>query len=348
MYCAVRSKTLTLTVVALASLLPLLAVTPSALADPDDENPSIQSEKIVGPDRCSECHQAEHSAWMDTAHRKGFLEMHRRDAAKAIASKLGIRRIKTAESCVRCHYTSMQKRGKIRAADGVSCESCHGAAKDWVDIHDGISDLEGKDDADTARMRQAAIELCKTNGMRRPDDIYALARSCFACHVIDDPELVEVGGHGTGDAFELLAWSQGEIRHNYLESAGAENEAIPDARKRVLYVLGQALDLEHTLRALSQHPTDGALKKALVARATTVRERLIKIRGLLPEQADLPTMLATLPPDFATAAQKDLAAGAATVQGAARRFAARENGEALAAIDSLLPDPATYRGKARK
>lgn len=330
-------------------LLPLLASTiavrPTVV---DDDGLGIVVEKIVGADRCGECHAAEHAAWKASRHQHGFLDMHRKPAAKSIAERLGIRRIKTATSCVRCHYTPTEKRGKVRAAYGVSCESCHGAARDWLDIHDGISDIEGDDEVQTAKLRQEAIDRCKANGMRRPDDLYDLVSSCYRCHIIDDERLVDVGGHPTGSNFELLSWSQGEIRHNYLESAGAENASTAPPRKRLLYVVGQTLDLQTSLRALAKATEDGPYRQALLNRIAQARGKLKEAAKLLGDRSDVTVILKASSLDFAQASAKAIADAAHAVDRAGRRLAASESGEKLSALDRLLPKPDTYRGQPRK
>ena len=98
------------------------------------------AEKLVTPERCQECHASEYEVWRTTTHATGFNELHRRDSAKAIYESLGLRTIKrggdeTTPACLECHYVPEVRRGNLRAGNGVTCEACHGPARDWVDVH---------------------------------------------------------------------------------------------------------------------------------------------------------------------------------------------------------------------
>ncbi len=42
---------------------------------------------------------------------------------------------------LRCHYTPQVSNDQLRAFSGVSCESCHGAGRDWINVH---NDYGGK------------------------------------------------------------------------------------------------------------------------------------------------------------------------------------------------------------
>ena len=96
--------------------------------------------KIVGTERCSECHEPAVDQWETTSHYKTFNgaddveAMHRRDAAAEILDNLGERSAKRGV-CASCHYTMQAEEagGRPRANYGVSCESCHGAAADWIE-----------------------------------------------------------------------------------------------------------------------------------------------------------------------------------------------------------------------
>ena len=116
------SKTYTLPAIAIAAA---ISFGPSAhgIKDPD---------KVVGPEKCLECHKSEGKAWQKTLHFLTFQEMHKRDKAKQIADKMGVKRIKNEATCMQCHYTSD---ASGEAVAGISCESCHGAAKGWVKVH---------------------------------------------------------------------------------------------------------------------------------------------------------------------------------------------------------------------
>ena len=96
-----------------------------------------EAEKIVFSDRCGECHAAEFEVWEETSHATGFDTLHTTDRAKEVYEALGLRKIKRGSeeatpACLECHYTPTVRRGVLRAGAGVTCESCHGPARDWV------------------------------------------------------------------------------------------------------------------------------------------------------------------------------------------------------------------------
>jgi len=48
----------------------------------------------------------------------------------------------------------------------------------------------------------------------------------------------------------MVSWSQGEIRHNTWYNKGKENHAASPERKRMLYLVGLAVELETAMRAI--------------------------------------------------------------------------------------------------
>ena len=221
------------------------------------------AERIVLPERCGECHAAEFEVWETTAHAAGFDTLHRRDRAKEIYRLLGLRLIKrgtdeATPACLSCHYTPVLRRGELRAGAGVTCESCHGAARDWVSTHNdyGVAEADFQRAArlETPEHRTQRIADSRAAGMRRPSDLYDVAANCFGCHTVPNEDLVNRGGHSTGSDFEIVAWSD-RIRHNFLESYktadGRTNAERPREWKRKMYVVGRALDLEYAVRGLA-------------------------------------------------------------------------------------------------
>src|SRR3989338_4568942 len=190
-------------------------------------------EKVVGPEKCLECHKSESKAWQKTHHFLTFQEMHKRDKAKQIADKMGVKRIKGESTCMQCHYTADASGDAVA---GISCESCHGAAKGWVKVHNDYGGKDVKQEQESHDHKAKRIADAVAAGMIRPDDIHAVAQNCFQCHTVPNEKLVEVGGHKAGSEFELVSWSQGEARHNYAKSDGKGNlEASPE-RRRVMYI----------------------------------------------------------------------------------------------------------------
>ena len=105
-------------------------------AEPESRDRSGKDlSKIVGPEECGECHKAEVHVWRETRHSKTFKVLTRKKQAKEIAGNMGIKRVKKAGDCVACHFTSGYKKNRVKAIAGISCESCHGPAKDWIKVH---------------------------------------------------------------------------------------------------------------------------------------------------------------------------------------------------------------------
>ena len=53
--------------------------------------------------------------------------------------------------------------------------------------------------------------------MLRPSQLYEVMANCYQCHTVPHEDLVNRGLHSTGNGnFELVEWSQGSIRHNFL------------------------------------------------------------------------------------------------------------------------------------
>ncbi len=107
-------------------------------------------------------------------HAKAFAKL-RLPAAEAIAAKLDIGLAHEAPECLTCHadFVAETHRGeRFQLSDGVTCESCHGAAGDYIDAH-----VKGDKSADEL----IALGLYPT---WEPE---SRARLCLSCHL---------GGHG--------------------------------------------------------------------------------------------------------------------------------------------------------
>lgn len=208
---------------------------------------------VVSPDACVKCHAAEVEVWRQTPHALAFTDLHRRPEAKAIAKNLGIRSIKYDDRCVACHYTQKIEGGNTNVIAGISCESCHGAAAKWLDIHHDYGGPTITKATETPEHRSNRVDESIAAGMRNPSNAYLLAQSCFRCHTVQDEQLVNSGGHSLGSLdFELVSWSQGKIHHNFLTGGGVSNLPSSPERRRILFVAGLIADLEACLRATAK------------------------------------------------------------------------------------------------
>ena len=301
------------------------------------EDPS----KIMTAERCGECHVAEAEVWKKTPHATGFKTLHRKDSAAAIAERMGISLIKRDSPCLTCHYTTQEERGQLRAVSGVSCESCHGAGKDWIDIHNDYGGKGFDHTNESAEHRARRIADSRAGGMRRPSDLYDVVTSCYACHTVPNERLVNVGKHSIGSAdFEFVEWSQGQIRHNFLDSFlngdGNDNAERSAERKRVMYVVGRAVELENSLRGVAAATEEGVYLKAMQRRVRTALSevRAIARRGSVPEVETMVAALQGLRASLGKGAE--VRAAADRIGEAARQFVSGADGALLASLDPLV------------
>lgn len=305
-------------------------------------NPDFDPSKVLGADACQKCHAAEIAQWQQTPHHQTIDTLHRRPEAKAIADRLGLRSVKRNDTCVKCHYTPKLKRGKPRIDSGVSCESCHGPAQDWVELHAEYGPgLTRETEPPDARQRRRLASIAA--GMNNPSNLYLIAQQCLDCHTTPDERLVDVGGHpaGSGD-FDLVAWSQGMVRHNFLRGAGANAGSTPEALRR-MHVVGVMTDLEYSLRAVAKATNAGTFAKAAAERAARRKQSLWEVQRLINDPLIAPALDAVAGLELKLGNAAAITAAADEVSLAAYSFAERSDGARLAAIDGLIAPPSQYK-----
>jgi hypothetical protein len=300
--------------------------------------------KVVGAEACAKCHQAEVQQWMRTPHFATFDTLHRRPEAKQIADRLGLKSIKRNDMCVRCHYTEQNEDGRARVVAGVSCESCHGAAADWVAIHNDYGGANVTKAAETPEHRQQRLDTSIARGMNNPHNVYLIAKQCFNCHTVPNEKLVNVGGHVAGSKdFELVAWSQGMVRHNFLRTGGTANGESTPAQLRVMYIVGVMTNCEYSLRATALVTQKAPFGVASAERAVRMKQRLLEIQQLVHDPLVDPALDAMSTVELRVNNGAALTEAADKVGRAAFEFAEKANGDQLAAIDPLLPKPSQYK-----
>jgi hypothetical protein len=306
----------------------------------------IDASKIVGANACVECHKQEVEAWKSTHHFKTFREMPRAVRADKIAKTMGVRRVKSESLCLNCHFTVQKKSAAAEAISGISCESCHGAGQEWIKVHSGYS---GKTALTESKAEASARwKLAEAKGMIRPHDIYRIAKNCYGCHVVPQEDLVNKGGHRAGSNFELVSWSQGEVRHNTWHSKGKENVPADAARKRMLFIVGLGVELETALRAIAKATARKAYAFEMAGRADDTRKRLAAAAKSAPAVSEIARMV-----DLAHSAALKLnneAAITTAADGVAKLLVAiteKYDGTTLAGLDGLIPGPDKLKGKAR-
>ncbi len=300
--------------------------------------------KIVGHEQCAKCHEKEVRQWMGTPHYATFDALHRTPEAKQISKRLGLRSIKRNDTCTKCHYTRQNQSGRLRVVAGVSCESCHGAAADWLAIHNDYGGEQVTKAMESAEHRQLRLTTSIAAGMNNPHNVYLIARQCYHCHTVPDESLVNVGGHRSGSQdFELVAWSQGMVRHNFLRTGGTSNGASSPAQLRVMYVVGTITDLEYSLRATAQATQKAPFGHAAAQRAVKMKNRLLEIQAQINDPTIQQALDATNNVELTFNNGDALRAAADKISKAAYAFAEKGVGSQLAPIDSMLPNPSQYK-----
>lgn len=311
----------------------------------------VNATHTVGAESCRDCHTAIVETWERSRHATSFSTLANSVAARQMAKVIGMKpeNITTNASCVRCHFTQEKLAGAVQTTAAVSCESCHGGAEKWIDVHNS------KSLSRTERISQSCAA-----GMKHPGTIFATANSCYECHVVDDEQLVNKAGHpAMSNGFELYAWYKGEVKHNFLvskegkpvKSNSQDAQPIPIERKRMLFLTGKLLNLSHSLNAVASSldaPVDAAGKLVRlpngkptygVQHAQTVQRMIKEITALqakvnIPEYAQVLGLTATLP--LSTGHSKELGTAAAEIQRLAEQFTKRNEGAKYAAVDGEL------------
>lgn len=312
-------------------LLTGLGLSVARAADPD---------LIQGPNACAECHKKEAAIWQKTHHFTTFRDLPTNKDADSIAEKMGVKRLKAESLCLNCHFT-VQAPDKVIA--GISCESCHSGARDWIKVHSGFT---GKKEGQETKAEIAARwEKSEAAGMIRPANYYALAKNCLTCHVVPNEKLVNVGGHAAGSSFELVSWSQGEIRHNTWYNKGASNPEASPARKRMLFVVGRVVELEASLIGVSKATAKADYAVKMATRADTARKAVAALANLLPNAPELKAIA-----DIGQGAalklnnEAELVAAAGKISELGQKFSKSYDGSTFAAVDQYIPGSDKYKG----
>jgi cytochrome c554/c'-like protein len=300
--------------------------------------------KIVGADDCGECHKAEVAVWRETKHAKSYLLLPRTKETKEIADKMGVKRLKSESACLACHFTSLEQDGKIKPIAGISCESCHSPASEWVKIHGDFGGKKVTREMETSEHKAQRLAKIKATGMIRPSEIYRLAENCYQCHLVANEKLINVGGHKPGIDFELVSWSQGEVRHNFSRSEGKKNDEASPERKRILYLIGQLLDFEYSLRGLASATENAKYSETMARRTKAAMAKLEDIKKLaaIPELSEI--LSATQSLSLRPNNEALLTEAAEKIATAAQKVAATADGHKLSAMDQLIPKTDKYKG----
>ena len=185
--------------------------------------------------------------------------------------------------------------------------------------------------------------------MIRPSSLYQLAKNCYSCHVVPQEDLVNKGGHPAGSAFELVSWSQGEVRHNTWHNKGKENLQANAARKRMLYLIGLGVELETGIRAVSRATARKLYAFEMAKRVDRARKQLAAAAKAAPNVPEIAKMV-----EYAYSAglklnnEPFLTAAADGVSKLLASITEKYDGSTMAGLDSLIPGPDKFKGTARE
>ena len=300
---------------------------------------------VLGNQTCVKCHAPEIEVWKKTPHSKTFDELHRRPEAQKIAANLGLQSIKNEGRCVACHYTPQAQPGaNPHVIAGVSCESCHGAAKNWIDVHQDYGGEGITRATESPQHRQARIAQSVAAGMRNPTNVYLVAQSCLRCHTTGDEELVNKGGHSVGSLeFEFVSWSQGMVRHKFVLTDGRTNETSSPERLRVMFVSGMIAELEASLRATAKATQKATFGVTAAKRADRAGQRVKSVAAKVdsPVLKQVVAAFESVTLKLNNAAELTVAADQIAELG--YQFAQQSNGSELSVLDGFIPQADRYK-----
>jgi len=162
--------------------------------------------------------------------------------SKQIADAVGIKDPTADARCTVCHAPLRgipeNLRGEnFKVSEGVSCESCHGAAENWLRAHTRT---------DYTRTDRTAA------GMRDLQNLYVRANTCVACHQNVDSDILKAGHPEL--IFELDGQSVAEPKHWCAEKNGNGAQA---------WLVGQAVALREMSWQLAHEksPTENQINR---------------------------------------------------------------------------------------
>lgn len=300
---------------------------------------------VVGPEECIDCHEESYYLWQETTHYKTYEELAANIDGMGIADKMEVDDIEDVKAvCVTCHFTvTGESEDDHEVISGISCESCHGGARDWLEPH---GEYPGKDaSSENEEQKAARIAHAESMGLIYPQRIERIAANCLNCHTVPNEKLVNIGEHPAGSEFELVSWSQGEIRHNVYWNKGAENAESPIERRRLMYVVGRATDLQYSLLALARATGPGEYLGAMQQRVGNALAELKKIQELqnIPEVQQMINEASALA--LEPGQNETLKQAAANVAKQISELASQHDGAQWQPLDELLPEKYHYSEK---
>lgn len=212
--------------------------------------------KYTGPGSCAApaCHgavqprsttnvlQNEYSTWVvQDKHSRAFAVLSNPTSIR-IAKILGLSSAATAPRCLACHSLNPEANDRARTfdtSDGVSCESCHGPASNWLGPH-----------TTKEWTHQQSVDA----GMKDLRDLTKRSEQCLTCHLGTadkkvDHELIAAGHPDL--YFELASFSAVMPKHWQRKK---EDDQWQDVRE---LAVGQSVQLRERLARLQRNATSG-------------------------------------------------------------------------------------------
>ena len=162
--------------------------------------------------------------------------------SKQIADALNIKDATADDRCTVCHaplnaVPENLHGDNFKVSEGVSCESCHGPAENWIRSHTRT---------DYTRADRTAA------GMRDLQNLYVRANTCVACHQNVDADILKAGHPEL--IFELDGQSVAEPRHWSAEKNGGGAQA---------WFVGQFVSLREMSWQIAQEksPTENQINR---------------------------------------------------------------------------------------
>lgn len=237
----------------------------------------------IGPKKCQECHRAEHDVWKGTAHFKAYRGAHKNKNAKAIAAASGTgKSMRKNKTCMTCHYTVLG--GKAKA--GPSCESCHGAASKWVKIHNDLGAGVKTSADEPAAHKKSRLAAAKKAGMIHSSMVYDIAENCNGCHTMQNIDAGMAGklidaGHPINGDYELVKYSQGQVRHRFYPPNVTKNQKMNKAELSRMFLTGHAAGLVYASKVLKS-ADNAKYKAAMEKRIASAKKAIGAAKGSVP------------------------------------------------------------------
>jgi hypothetical protein len=199
----------------------------------------------VSPIKGSAILQNEYYTWLKhDKHSNAYSALMTNDARK-MAEHLSIKDPARAPQCLTCHATyvaDQDLRGeRYTVEDGVSCESCHGAAQSWLAAHSESTATHAKNLA---------------NGLADTVSLENRAKLCLSCHYGDENKQVTHELYGAGHPrlkFELDTYSILQPKHWIVDADYKTRKA--DYIPIRAWLVGQVRGAESLLKILSNPHT---------------------------------------------------------------------------------------------